>query len=134
MPDSSHPLLQLLHLKAILLLPPADQAAKAEPTELLTRSIAGSKGSYPPNHPGPAIWMAERARLMALQKGVQARAATRDGRRALVACMMPAMDALRGAIKAADMAFGAGGEVAKELKEELDKDQQFVAMLTADGI
>lgn len=106
-PDSCYPLLPLLHLNAVVLLPPWNPEQKATATIFLDRAIRAASGAYPPNHPAVALWTAEWARLVSLVDSHDMRA-------------KPAgFKALDKAITACNAAFGEGGEIAEALKKEM---------------
>lgn len=134
MPDSSHLLLQLLHLHSVLLLPPRNDTEKNQAVELLTRSIEGARGSYPANHPAVALWKAERARVMALQQERPPHMLTPAVCRELIREQEAALPALQDAMRACDLAFGPGGEVAERLKLEADHSVVFVRSMRERGM
>lgn len=124
-PDSAHPQLQLLHASALLLLPPRSDDDQARGVALLARCIAAGKRVYPAHHPAVALWMAERARLMALQRDATPEAFRAESRRRIAAQAAVAV-ALKEGAEECDAAFGKGGSVAAGLREEGAAIEQFV--------
>jgi hypothetical protein len=134
LPDSSHPLLQLLHVNALLLLPVTNDTDKARAIALLARAIKGAGASYPTNHPAVALWKTERARLIALQKPVPSHLLSRSELQMQAFFTQAAIiPALGEAAHACRMAFGPDGDIEEGLETEADAAHVFVHTMKSGG-
>ncbi|ODN76466.1 hypothetical protein L198_08061 [Cryptococcus wingfieldii CBS 7118] len=109
-PPSSHPLLALLHLSALLLSPPKSPSSLSLATQHLALASSASFLSLPPNHPSTAVTLAKWGKLLSLDQ-VRLPSEGPEGAEMLVKRLEMATVVLRKALTAAELGFGAEGGV-----------------------
>ncbi|ODN95670.1 hypothetical protein I350_08387 [Cryptococcus amylolentus CBS 6273] len=109
-PPSSHPLLALLHLSALLLSPPNSPETLGLATQHLALASSASFLSLPPNHPSTAVTLAKWGKLLSLDQ-VRLPSEGSEGAEMLVKRLEMATAVLRKALTAAELGFGAEGGV-----------------------
>lgn len=130
LPPSSHPLLQLLRLHALLLTPPAP-STRSTVLASLTAAAEGAKRAHPPNHPVVGVILAERAKIMAMPEAQQDRVVlNHESMRQTKDQLAAAVVALREAVAACERGFG-GGDVADEMRGLLRDCERELDMMRA---
>lgn len=107
-PPSSHPLLALLRLRALLLSSSTDAAQRDLAVSSLALAHEGAEAVYPPGHPTLAIILSECGKLLSLEPG--------DGTEvipvnAVVSRLTQAVLVLQKAVQACELGFGPGGGI-----------------------
>lgn len=128
-PPSSHPLLQLLRLNALLLTPPTPDQ-REHVLSFLTAAAEGATAAHPPNHPSVGVILAERAKIMAMGGDEGRVMLDARGIAAKRAEVLATVRALREAAGACERGFG-GGDVADEMSRLAGECERELDMMRA---